>query len=336
MYVFALLSPDAFKPDCFERPGYQLQTALFFRGVEGNSLLLVDEDARLIDEIDDVISSLAIKFRQDLEIRLTELRKRLRNNRIRRWGIRCSSEICRTANTQSALQLCERISEATSPDAFLVSDDIYRHLTSGGCSFPLVRMGDYAQSKFEEKRRRYMEDMPPVDQMGPTEFDDLMVRCTRFSVWLRFFDKQIGKGTNTSNFRRGIERIVKLWIDNAHFPPHRIEIITAEPVRIVKTDNEFVSSRKRENTHNCRRKIDKELVEPLRSAYGVEVHLSMKQDTSDIFHARHLQSQTANVLFERGFDIESDDGTLRRSIIKVDNGAEQHLAECRRLPESSL
>jgi hypothetical protein len=334
MYVFALVSPDAFQPHCFEQPGYQSQVALFFRGLEGNSLLLVDEDARLIDEIDDLVGSLPIKFRQELVIRLTELRKHLRSKRSRQWGVRCSSEVCRTANTQSTLQLCKMICAATSPDAFLVSDEIYQKLDSGACRFKLVRMAEYLQSKFEKRRHSFMESLRPLDQMDPGEFDDLIVRCTKFSVWLRFFDKQIGKGTNLSNFRRGIEHIVKLWIHNAHFPANEIEIITAEPERICETDSEFARTRKREKIQDCLQKIRREIAEPLQSAYGVKVHVGMKRDAASILHARHLQSQTAYVLFERGFDFENDDGTLRRSFIKVDNGAEQHLAECRRLPDT--
>lgn len=50
-------------------------------------------------------------------------------------------------------------------------------------------------------------------------------------------------------------------------------------------------------------------------------------------HARYLQTQVVNVYIDPGFDIFRPDGTLKRLILKIDNGISAHLKECRDLPE---
>ena len=74
----------------------------------------------------------------------------------------------------------------------------------------MIPVPDYGSSPVEAERRRCCEKLPPVDQMAAGEFDSLIGHATRYSRWLRFFDKQIGKGTNLSHFRRGLEKILRL------------------------------------------------------------------------------------------------------------------------------
>lgn len=181
-----------------------------------------------------------------------------------------------------------------------------------------------------------MEDLPPIDQLAPEAFDDLIVRATRFSVWIRVYDKQIGKGSNVSNFRRGLERILDLWRSNAHFHPQRVEIITAESEHIDEGESGYAAEQKQNRIRECNTKVRTLLLDPLRSTVSVEITVSIKRDGNRIFHARHLQTQTAVVLMERGFDIQSDTGQLRRNIVKVDLGAQSHLEECRGLAETQF
>jgi hypothetical protein len=65
-----------------------------------------------------------------------------------------------------------------------------------------------------------------------------------------------------------------------------------------------------------------------------EIHLIQK-DPNKIFHARHLDTQTATILFERGFDLfkPRKPGEMTRQIMKWDMGACEHLKEIRKLKE---
>lgn len=334
MLVYAVVSPDVFDIEHFEQPSYRDQVALFFRGLQGNAVLLLDPAASLLDDIESTVAKLSIKFRQELEIRLAELRKSLREKRRCRRVVKLDAAKCNTASNQTPLRRCMTVALAASPDAVFLSDDEIAEINSNGPVLPTARMAEYSRTEFEELRRYYMEDLPPIDQLAPGDFDELIVRATRFSVWIRVYDKQIGKGSNVSNFRRGLEHILQLWESNAHFHPQRVEVITVEAEHVDVSESEYAAERKTDRIRECNGKVRTLLLEPLRHAISTEIEISVKRDDDRIFHARHLQTQTLVLLMERGFDIQSDNGDLRRNIVKVDFGAQSHLEECRGLAES--
>ena len=334
MLVYAILSPRVFESDYFEQPGYRDQVALFFRGLQANAVLLLDPGASLLDDIDSNVAQLSIKFRQELEIRLAELRKSLREKKRRRNVVKLDAAKCNTASNQSPLKRCVQVATSVSPDAVFLPDDEIADLSQSGTPLPLVRMTEYSRSDYEERRRYFMEDLPPIDQRPREEFDALIIRGTRLSVWVRIYDKQIGKGSNLSNFRRGVKYIHDLWVANAHFHPQYLEIVTCDAEHLNKLDSQYAMEQKKRRIRECTDKVMEQLVKPLKESLGTEIKISFKQDSDRIFHARHLQAQNVIMLLERGFDIQDDDGTLRRNIVKVDNGAQIHLQECRQLPES--
>ena len=334
MIVYAVVSPSVFDSEHFEQSGYRDQVALFFRGLQGNAVLLLDPTASLLDEIESTVGNLSIKYRQELEIRIAELRKSLREKRRCRMVVKLSATKCNTASNQTPLQRCSSVALAASADAVFLPEYEIAALGASGLVLPTARMAEYSRTEFEERRRYFMEDLPPIDQLAPEAFDDLIVRATRFSVWIRVYDKQIGKGSNVSNFRRGLERILDLWLANAHFHPQRVEIITAESEHLDEGESGYVAEQKQNRIRECNTRVRTLLLSPLRSSVPLAITVSIKRDGNRIFHARHLQTQTAVVLMERGFDIQSDTGELRRNIVKVDLGAQTHLEECRGLAES--
>ena len=85
MIMTAVIDPDAFAPACFTQTGYQDQVALLFRGIDSNGAMLLDSDGRLLRELENKVSELPIKYRQDLEIRFAEYRKK--PNRGRLWRL---------------------------------------------------------------------------------------------------------------------------------------------------------------------------------------------------------------------------------------------------------
>jgi len=78
-----------------------------------------------------------------------------------------------------------------------------------------------------------------------------------------------------------------------------------------------------------------DLLEPLKRKFSWPIKLVVKEDPQGIFHARHLETSYVRVLFDRGFDLFKD-GTLKRNIVKIDNGSYTHLRECRELPDAEL
>ena len=189
----------------------------------------------------------------------------------------------------------------------------------------VIPLAEYIESGVETERRRCCEALPSLDQMATGEFDHVIVHATRFSKWLRFYDKQIGKGTGLSRFRRGLAKVLQFWIDSAHFPKAdlSVELFT------VVDESQYRQLEPSVAYH----RVKGDLVDALQQDFGIPIKLSFKRDNDSICHARHLQTQSIAVLFERGFDFVGEDGSLSRAFIKVDGACVSHLQEYRRLPD---
>ena len=334
MLTFCVLHPGTFSLEQFADPHYGRFARSFLRNLFSNSLLLIDHQGCLLDELELKISQLPIKHRQELEIHLESLRISLRSKKSRQVIVKCSPERCPISKNQSSDRKCGVLSKNTSVDAVVCGAGDLRSLQAEIPAGLLIELPDYDDSSVESTRRSWLDGLPPVDQMGDGQFDELIIRVTRYSTWLRFYDKQIGKGTNPSNFRRGIERILQLWVRNCHFVPQTVEIITTESDSEVARDGEFENQRRRERSRQAIATVKERIVTPLERTYSLRFSLSVKQDGSNTFHARHLQSQTSNILFERGFDFINEDGSFRRAFIQMANGAQSHLQEYRLSSES--
>lgn len=335
MLTFCVLHPDALEKSQFEDRHYGQLAKIFLRSLDSNNVLLLDCNDCLLEKMEQNVSQLRIKDRQEIEIRIEELRKMLQSKKARRSIVRCSSERCRTDQRQSVHRQCSIISSNARVDAIICGTGPNAELKTAIPNIPIIELADFSDSQLDRRRREWVDDLPPNDLMKPGLFDELIIRATCYSTWLRLYDKQIGKGTNPSNFRRGIERILRLWIDNCHFVPSSVEIITTEAERENENAPDFVSQRRAGNIREKISAIRSKIIEPLQQ-FPVSVTLRVKQDPLNTFHARHLQSQNANLLFERGFDFLTDNDEFKRAVLKMDNGAQSHLQEYRSLPDSEF
>lgn len=227
--------------------------------------------------------------------------------------------------SRSTADVATQVVQQCGVDALLVDPVSHPALAPcGSARTTVIPVPDYGSSPVEAERRRRCEKLPPVDQMAAGEFDSLIGQATRYSRWLRFFDKQIGKGTNLSHFRRGVERILRLWIGAAHFP---LSELHAELYTCVDD-----SQQAQYPPDVAYRRVRDDLVGQLAAALSLRIDLVFKRDDNSICHPRHLQTQSVALLFERGFDFINDDNSLRRCIVRIDGGCSEHLQEYRQLP----
>ncbi len=321
MMMTAVVLPDAFAATHFAEPGYHLNTEMFLRGIDSNGLILIDAEERLYNELCDAVEPLAgLGKGKNTHALFEELLKKRRQKVLRFVKTSCPIE-----GSPSTATVATQVVGHCGADALLVDPVSHPILASGVPPVTVViPVTDYHNSPFESERRRCTERLPPVDQMTSDKFDDLIQRCTRYSRWLRLYDKQIGKGTNLSHFHRGIARILRLWVNAAHFPKRElhVEIFTV-------ADDSSYAVYPPAVAHS---RATSDLVEPLATELGLRIDLHFKRDEKGISHARHLQTQCVAILFEAGFDFVNEDGTLRRNFIKIDGGCLEHLQEYRLLP----
>lgn len=322
MLMTAVVLPDAFAAAHFADPSYHLNTEMFLRGIDSNGLILVDAEERLYHELCERVEPLAgLGKGKNTHALFEELLKKRRQKLLRFVKTGCSVN-----GTRPTPEVATQVVGHCGADALLVDPVSQQTLASSvAAGTAVVAVPDYNSSAFEAERRRCAERLPPVDQMPAGSFDDIIKRCTRYTRWLRLFDKQIGKGSNLSHFRRGIEKIFRPWISSAHFPKNELhaEIFTVVDESGYATFTPAVAYSR----------VKGDLVEPLATDLGLRIDLHFKKDDNGICHARHLQTQAVAISFDAGFDFVNEDGTLRRNFIKIDGGCGVHLQEYRLLPE---
>jgi hypothetical protein len=316
MLMTAVIQPEAFDRTHFTTPGYRDQAEMLLRGMESNGLLILDPNCRLLKEINDRVDLLSTKDGQQLQIRLAELQKNER-----RRVLTAERSKCPCATTLSLLETARTVHATLNTDTLIVDAGSYSQIQSAGQSTTNVTaLGSYISSDFERKRHNCLDLIPPIDKMAPGEFDDHMIRVTRFAKRLRFYDKQIGKGSSLGGFRTGIGKILSLWVSNAHYPRHTL---SAEIYTCVQRTND--------PTDVVYARISGSLVRRLATDNCIPITFFFKEDSPALTHDRFLQTDSVPVYFSKGFDYLEEDGTLHRCAVKVDNGAYEHLQEYRNL-----
>ena len=335
MLLSAVVDPAAFDESCFLIPGYKEHANFLLRAIRSNVVLLIDPNCQLKTKLISKVQGLPVRHGQSLQIQLVELLKQ-GNRRF----VCCKPCDCSHSGDIDLLRVASQISDRCRVDGLVVGTQTKESLAASGYSGnSIVYLKDYSDSDFERLRHRFMEQLPPLDMLVIGEAGEIVSRPLRFTKWIRFYDKQIGSGSNTSHFRKGIEYVLGKWRAEGYFasdPGGVVEIITVEADPVRSGDDSHVQGQKRERNKVAYEKIKSELVDRIRSKYPWDIKLYVKQDLNGIFHARHLQTQSSIILFERGFDLFKPGGDLKRNILKVDNGSADHLSQCSSLQEASF
>ena len=322
MLMSAVVLPEAFAKSHFEDPTYHLNTEILLRGIDANGLILVDAKGRLYNQLCDNVEQLAgTKKGKTTHALFEELLKKKREQKIVRF---VSTQFIPHASSSES-ESCASLTLHCRPDAVIAQpDEAGRLAIRLGSSPPVISTPDYIGSRFEAQRRRFFESLPPLDHMASGEFDRLIVGATRYTKWLRFYDKQIGKGSGLPRFRRGIERILALWTANAYFP---LDQLSAELFTAVDKSISPIC-----DTQTAHNRVRIEIAESLSQQFDVPFQFYFKQDSGQksISHPRHLQTQSIAIMFEKGFDFIENDGSFSRTTIKPDSCG-MHLQEYRQL-----
>lgn len=286
---------------------------LFLQDVYDSGCLVVDKEGVLEDKVAATMNSLPIKYRQRLMVGYEEL---LKNKRAR--VVRSLVEAKPSFPRVELGKLLCRIKDLTGADSIAVANGAALAVSAARSFEDLTMLDSYIDSGFREMVRYYRNAFPPIDTLSAAQLESFIVRIVKYAKWLRFYDPQIGKANNTRSFLEGITFIIRLWRKFGHFRDN------AEFVEIVTVgEDEF--------SHG---KVVSNLITPLCKEFNVSVQLRLVRDPDRIFHARHLETKAAAVLFDRGFDLFKKSGT-RRNIVKLDTPSRGHLKQCLNLPRIS-
>lgn len=322
MLVSTVVLPESFSARNFADPTYHLNMEVFLRGIDTNGLILVDAEERLYEQMCDLVAPLAnIGKGKVTHALFEELLKKRRQKIVRFVKTGCSFN----PNIKPS-EVASCVAAQCKADSLLSDPENIAQLKGATVSsVQVIPITEYSSSSVETERSRCVESLPSMDQMASGEFDKLIVGATRFSRWVRFYDKQIGKGNNLSRFRRGMEKILQAWTGAAHFPKDQLSI---DLYTVIDE-----SQHKKYEPPVAYYRVKGDLVDPLQQQFGIPIKLFVKRDPDSKCHSRHLQSQSLAIMFDKGFDILEDNNTLCRSFMTLGGNFTDHLQEFRKLPE---
>lgn len=334
MLVSAVLDPSAFEAGCFDEL-YTIQAVDFLKGIQRNGLLIVDSENRLRDALVKQVVSLPIKPQQQLRLLIEELVLRKKSKRV----IACLVSSGHMPST-SLLDLAYRLKADTEADVLIIGNHSLEVLKSTHRDGEgIIPLSEYRDSDFEEDRQRYENQVGPVDTLPKSEVEELIIRSIRFTKWLRFYDPYIGRGNNTSHFRKGIEYILTLWREHGFFPreqvPGDVKIFTCAE-RMPNDETDHAKQSRLARNQESHREVIRYLIGPLDNQFPWPVKLFVKDDPNRIFHARFLETQHAIIQIDLGFDLFEPNGKFKRNFFTLNMPASFHLKECRDLPDTDL
>ena len=137
----------------------------------------------------------------------------------------------------------------------------------------LLTIPDYKYSEVEKKRRLYLK-IPPIDELSDKDFRDMVIDIVKFAKWIRFYDKQLGKGERISEWRRGIDYIIKCWQENGYFAADSsasVEIYTCLKKSIKENDTDHIKKSNEDINSRVIKKIEIDFIEPLRREHAKEL-----------------------------------------------------------------
>jgi hypothetical protein len=321
MMIHTVISPDILTPENFDDPIYRQNVEILLRGILCNGTIIVDRQQRLRQRLVEISQTLRTSSSGATAQRLIEeiLKKNLSPSTRRIVASEYDAPITRDERDELIA-----LANFSGTDACITqSSTSTKNLPSDTA---LIDIPSYGSSELEVKRRNFAEsNFPAVDKMEPYFFEEIILRATRYSKRLRFYDYMIGKGSRLDAFRAGIAKIMQTWISGCHYPEKGLsaEIYTTSH----KEERKCETAKK---TPYQAFKMD--LCDSLSDEYGIPVACYFKFDRNRISHARYLQSDYCIINFERGFDIFTDGGKLRRCVIFNCPQGSTHLEEYRNLP----
>lgn len=336
MLVSAVLDPSAFEADCFDDL-YTIHAEDFLKGIQKNGLLIVDSRRKLQDALRDQVKSptLPIAYRKRLQSLVEELLK----NRKRRI-VECPT-VPNSKASDNLLEVACNLKAETETDGLIVGNENFEKLRfDPEYRHGVVPLAEYRDSNFEEERQRYCNGFGPIDTLSRSEVEEIVIRSSRFSKWLRFYDAYIGSRENTSHFRKGIEYILSLWREYGFFAAQQgvgnVEIFTCPAEQIRDDETTSAKESKADRNQESYQKVVRELIEPLNEDFPWPIKLSVKDDPDSIFHARYLETQHAVIRVDRGFDLFNQEGEFWRNFFTLNMTESSHLRECRDLPDATV
>lgn len=163
MLMSTVIDPSTFESDRLCDARYRDQVITFLRGVQENTLILVDRDMVLFEQLKTMIQQQGPIKSTKVATLLTELIKP-GSNRIVRTPARCMATV---ANSDS-LALMKTVRDKSVADSVIIhSTRVPLACAIGLEKHSITSLDEYTGSDFEERRRKWFSGIPALDEVDP-------------------------------------------------------------------------------------------------------------------------------------------------------------------------
>lgn len=327
MIVSAVIDPESLDRVLFENdPLYGAGAQSFFETLEDAGVLLVDPDKRVLARLVDRVSSLPPKHGITIQGVLMDVLykgKRL---------VKCSSG----SGARSFSDAIHALAKSNGPDGFVTHPDRIEQTREVVLEPQAITLDAYPTSELHATHRQLGSLPSSIHRWSQAQAQDAFARALRYAPYLRFFDKQIGKGGRMGGFERGIAYLLDVWHKcSAHADGGTVEIYTLAKHYVPPGSDTTHRVSELRQIGAAIDKVQTDLIQPLEKRFGNSIQLHVKQAPPGDVHARHLRAGPILIQFDRGFDFIKANGDFKPSNpVKLDLRAFDDVIEFRRLPDT--
>jgi hypothetical protein len=314
MLIYSAIDPDVFSDAVFADALSRKNLESYFRGLFKNGLAFVDSNGCMLQEYSARLKRATSFSGSERVTKLfEEIVKLERQKRFLFVRLREPAQ-------KLGFSTVVAIGKEGKADFILSTRNAHLDEKSGDSSCRLIPLCDYVSSAIEETRDSFTESIQ-MDLKSPEEIASLLSPTFRFSRILRIYDPKIGDSNRPKPFFDGINFILESWVNSNYFSTKELDLCIYTKVRecdVHRRGEEFL------------REIEKFVVNF--SKFSIKsAKIYFKLDPRCIFHSRWLETHSALIHFERGFDLFCHRGKFRRNFMRIDNRGANHLEEIRNL-----
>ena len=323
MIVSAVADPSAFGPEGITDELSKREAIAFLRGILDNGLLLDEPTRALLRKALNEVVQLSTNLGQRIRLLLEEIQK---NHK--KYVVTCDRTTWANCQTPSGTCSCSAIASLFQADAVVTHpgnrEAIQQQLDN---SIEVVLVAEVTESKFDERRRKFLRIENSIDKISATDLEELIGRAVKYASTLRFFDyRMIGSVQRTEKYLAGMHFVVAVWEKWCVIGEPNSRTVEIYTVGNTYTQRGFV------NASEANGLLRDHIQKPLCARVGAVVRGFVKEDLEPrIFHARGFEAKRRAYTIDPGFDAIGTAGPVRRCLLKHEPAAEEHFMECRKL-----
>jgi hypothetical protein len=327
MIVSAIADPAIFGPVSVTDELASREVLGLLRGILQNGVLLCDPSRQMLRDAMAEADTLSkqpggTQRGQRISLILQEIHKQHK-----KYVVSCEEAKWNATNPTTVTEQIVVLHAHLQADVVIAPITMHATLTRDLKSKPveIVAPQDISVSRYESLRTRIAAPDKPLDEMRPSEIEELVGRAVKYCCVLRMYDyRMVARARSIAKYRDGIQFVLAIWakwcvVGGAS---RTVELYT---VGNTQTQDGFLTG------EDAKTRLDQDIVAAVKANGRCHSTGHVMDDSMRIFHARGFEAKRRAFTIDPGFDALGSSGPIRRCLLKADVATEKHFEQCRGL-----